>query len=190
MDANLAPLNLAPLDYVILIVVFISTAIALARGFTREVLSITSWILAGLGTLIALPLLRPFAQPYIAPSWLADMVVGAVVFVVIMLIFSFLAKGIASRLQESVIGFVDRLLGGVFGLARGCVIVIFAYFVMLLLVPAPEHPNWIQQARLLPSLKVGTAMIIKLIPLDNISQNLPDIDNLFNQTTGEKIETF
>lgn len=171
---------LTPLDYVILIVMFISTAISITRGFVREVLSIIGWLLSFYGTLMALPLMRPFAHDYIRPAWLSDIIIVIVVFILIMLAFSYFARFLTERLKNSNISIIDRLLGGVFGLARGGIIVIFAYFILLLLVPEKEQPNWITQAQLQPPLKMGTGFVIKLVPLDNLSQNLTDIDELFN----------
>ena len=173
---------LTPLDYVILTVLGISTVIALLRGFAREVLSIVSWILATYIALYALLPLRPIARNYIGPDWLADGVILVLVFILVMVICAFISHKIVARLQKSGISFMDRILGALFGLARGVLIAVFAYFFLLLLVPTEAHPNWIKQARFLPHLQSGTSLVTKLVPLDNLSENLPPIDDMLDPT--------
>ena len=46
---------LTALDIMVIVILFISGGLALLRGFTREVLSIISWVAAAAATLVAFP---------------------------------------------------------------------------------------------------------------------------------------
>lgn len=169
---------LAALDYVILAVLAVSGVIALIRGLTREVLSIIGWLAAFYGALFALPLLREPVRNVIRPDWIADGVVLFVAFVATLIGFSLAAKVLTDRLKKSPIGILDRILGLFFGLARGMVIVSFAYLILSLLLPPDDHPDWVRDAKATPAVKFVTAVLIKVIPFDNLSDRMPDIDDL------------
>ena len=189
--------SLSHLDFIILTVIIISTVISLMRGFTKEMLSIFGWLLAIYGTAFALPLIRPFAQDYIAPDWLADGLVVVFTFVLILGVFSLISSRFAKKLKESSIGFIDRLLGIVFGVARGVLIIVFAYFVILLLLPLEDHPDWLKKGQLIGIVQKITPSIMQIVPMDNFSDRVPEIesdlklpsnDNLLNSTT-DKLES-
>lgn len=189
--------SLSPLDFIILTVIFISTVISLMRGFTKEMLSIIGWILAIYGTAFSLPLIRPLAQEYIAPDWLADGLVMLVIFVLILGVFSFVSNRFSKKLKDSSIGFIDRILGVVFGVGRGLLIIVFAYFVILLLLPLENHPDWLKKGQLIGIVQKITPAIMQIVPIDNLSDRIPQIeskfnspinDNLFNSTT-DKLES-
>ena len=170
--------ELAALDYIVIAVLSLSGIIALIRGLTREVLSIIGWIAAFYGALFALPLLRDMVREFISPAWIADGVILVVVFVIILIGFSLASKAFTDKLKKSPIGMLDRLLGLVFGVTRGVVIVSFAYLILLLLLPPDDHPEWVSEAKSTPVLKSSTAILVRVIPFDNLSDRVPDIDDL------------
>ena len=46
---------MAALDYIIIAVLLVSAALSLIRGFTKEVLSITGWIVSGYAAIFPRP---------------------------------------------------------------------------------------------------------------------------------------
>ena len=175
--------ELAALDYIVIAVLSLSGIIALIRGLTREVLSIIGWIAAFYGALFALPLLRDFVRGVISPDWIADGVILVVVFVAILIGFGLASKAFTDKLKKSPIGLLDRVLGLAFGIARGIVIVSFAYLILLLLLPPDDHPDWVREAKSTPVLKSATAILVRIIPFDNLSDRVPDIDDLMKTNT-------
>ena len=170
--------ELAALDYIVIAVLSLSGIIALIRGLTREVLSIIGWIAAFYSALFALPLLRDMVRGFISPDWIADGVILVVVFFIILIGFSLASKAFTDKLKKSPIGMLDRLLGLVFGFSRGVVIISFAYLILLLLLPPDDHPEWVREAKSTPVLKSSTAILVRVIPFDNLSDRVPDIDDL------------
>ncbi len=67
------------LDIVLIVVMLISGLLAMVRGFMREVLSITAWVLAAAVTLYSYSKLLPYARQYFNNDIVATVaVVGGV----------------------------------------------------------------------------------------------------------------
>ena len=63
------------------------------------------------------------------------------VFLVVLILFSFLSNFISSKLRDSGIGMLDRTLGVAFGGLRGAFIVCLAYFVVVLVCRKKTTPT-------------------------------------------------
>ncbi len=135
------------LDIVLLAVMLVSGLLAMVRGFMREVLSITAWILAAGATLYAYSKLLPAASAYFNSDLIAKGVVIGGVFLVTMLIVSVITVRISDMVLDSRVGALDRTLGFVFGLARGLIIVVVAFAFFDWLVPTKSQPAWVAGAK-------------------------------------------
>ncbi|MGC6471298.1 MAG: CvpA family protein [Parvibaculales bacterium] len=175
------------LDIVIVVVVSVSTAIAVLRGFTKEVLSITGWVLALLGTLYSFPLTKPLARDFISPDWLADGIVLMLTFILILIGFNLVAHVFSKQIKKSNFGGLDRILGAAFGVLRGLLVLVFAYYVVLLLLPYEEHPGWLKDGKLMPFVQASTTGIMRLIPIENLSDRIPTIDEMLSEPGYEDL---
>ena len=135
------------LDIVLIVVMLISGLLAMVRGFMREVLSITAWVLAAGATLYAYPKLLPLAKQYFNNDIVAAVAVVGGVFLITLLIVSVLTIRISDMVLDSRVGALDRTLGFLFGLARGLVIVVVAYMFFDWLVPDRSKPDWVLHAK-------------------------------------------
>jgi len=135
------------LDIVLLAVMLVSGLLAMVRGFMREVLSITAWILAAGATLYAYSKLLPAASAYFNSDLIAKGVVIGGVFLVTLLIVSVITVRISDMVLDSRVGALDRTLGFVFGLARGLIIVVVAFAFFDWLVPTKSQPAWVADAK-------------------------------------------
>lgn len=119
---TIGPWELNGFDVVVLVILLISMLYAASRGLLREVISIGSLLLAAVVTLFVWGQFRFAAQDFISPQWLADgaLLVGVffISYLIMVLIMSKIGKSIAGK--ES--GFIDRILGAAFGIARGLII--------------------------------------------------------------------
>ena len=70
------------LDVVFLIIVGISALVGIARGMTKEILSITGWGLAAAALYFLVPIVDPIMQQYIASKLLSSIVSGMAVLIV------------------------------------------------------------------------------------------------------------
>jgi membrane protein required for colicin V production len=160
------------LDVILAAIMLISGFLAMLRGLTREVLSILSWAVAALATLYLFPQYQSQVRLYIEPPLLADAVLAAGIFIVVLIVVSLITSRISDKVLDSRVGALDRTLGFIFGLARGLVLVVIAYLFFSWLVPEETQPQWIREARSLPILKRTGDAIVSLLP-DDPAAHLP-----------------
>lgn len=169
------------LDVILIVVMLISAILAMVRGLTREVLSIASWIGAAVATLLLFPELQPWARDQLDPDWLADILTAGGIFIVTLIIVSFITLRLSDMILDSRIGALDRSFGFLFGLARGGLLVVIAYLFFAWLVPPETQPEWIKNARSQPILQQAGDALIALLPedperaiLDRVREGLGD----------------
>ena len=172
-------MELLALDYVIFAVLLVSAALSLMRGFTKEVLSIAGWVVSAYAAIYFGPLLKPLLANYIDIAWVVNVGSMLLVFIFVLVIFSFAANAFARTLKSSSIGMLDRTLGIIFGTIRGMVIVCLTYFVLVLVTPEKDHPQWIADAQMRPLLQTGTKLLVTFVPLDRLPLNISNIDGMF-----------
>ncbi len=140
--------TLSGADVLILLVLLASTLIGLLRGFVREAVSLGFWIAGVWAAWVYGPLVEPhlgglLAGPAVRP-WVGRLVVLIVVVVIGMAVGALL--GHVTR--QIGFGFMDRVMGLLFGLARGMVLV------GLLVIGAEllqmNHESWWNRAVLIP----------------------------------------
>lgn len=155
---------LTALDLVVIAIVGLSAIVALGRGLVREVFELASWIGALVVAWYAFAPARPIIRDAVGNDILADILTGAAVFIVPLIVFKVLGGVISSAVAGAGLGFIDRILGLAFGLARGALLVCIAYMVGTMLVKPDRHPAWVTNAKVLPYIKQGTAMLRAALP--------------------------
>jgi len=143
------------IDVVILMVVALSCLFGLGRGFVREVLSLLAWIAAILIARVYASSLSPLFASWVESATMQYVVAFALLFIAV-LVAGAIVNGLVARLVDVTgLKLTDRLLGGVFGVARGVVIV------MLLLFFGSSFfatESWWQSSRFIPQLEEWTEM--------------------------------
>ncbi len=146
-------------DFVVLGVLLTSGVIAWHRGFLKETLSVSAWLIAALAAVFVWPVTKPFARSLVNPDFVADILALAGVFFILLIPVSFISFRLSEMVRGSRAGPLDRSLGLLFGLARGLLVVGLGYVIYSNLASPKDHPKWMTQARLLPVVK-GTADVI------------------------------
>jgi len=154
------------LDLIVLGVVLLSALLAAVRGVTREVLAIASWAIAAVAALMLHKPLLPIASQHISNPTVALVATIAVIFLVTLVIVSFITLRISDLVLDSRIGSIDRTLGFVFGVARGLLICVIAYIFFSWLVPEKMQPDWARDARLKPFLENCGKQLQSMLPED------------------------
>ena len=145
-------------DFVVLGVVVLSTLFGFARGFMRVVVSLAAWVVA---LVLAIQLATPLGAmlPEFGASPTARYVAAFVLIVIAVLLAGALLGWLLYRLVRAIgLGFLDRLLGGVVGVARGVLIAVIGVLVAGL-TGLPQQVWW-QNALFAPPL-VAAAMSLK-----------------------------
>ncbi|MGA2841491.1 MAG: CvpA family protein [Steroidobacteraceae bacterium] len=135
-------------DFVILLVLLGSTLIGLLRGFVREAASLAFWIIAIWAAWKFGPLVEPhlgglLADPSVAP-W-----VGRLVVLMLVLVVGSVAGMLLTYFTRSMgLGPLDRVIGLLFGIVRGVVLVGLMVIGGELL--HLNHEEWWNRSKLIP----------------------------------------
>ena len=151
-------------DLAILGVLVVSALLAFMRGFVRVVLGIGSWVGAGFFAMWAYPFVKDRFRGWIANPDIADPVAFGAMFLAALLFLSIVAGMLGSVIRGSVLGGIDRTLGVAFGLARGAVLIVFAYIAGGMVVSADRWPEPVLQARSLPYAYQGAVWAVGMLP--------------------------
>ena len=175
----MAELSLTTADIVIIAVIAISAAFAMYRGLIHETFAILAWIVGAYAALRLTPIIQPLLHGAIAPPWLEQVAVLIGTFLVTFIPLAILSGRLSAKVKSSMAGSVDRLLGLVFGVARGLAIVGLAYIAFSALVPLRDHPQTLTKARLFPLVRTTSEVLRSLAPdgiqvLERDSQASPD----------------
>ena len=152
------------LDIILVAIMIFSGLLAMLRGLTREMLSIMSWALSALVTLLAFTNFRGLVESEIEPKMLADALLIGVTFIVSLILFSLLTANVSERVLDSRVGAIDRTLGFVYGLVRGLILVVIAYLIVGQIVDRQTMPKWVTQARSLTLIESTGDTIKSLVP--------------------------
>jgi membrane protein required for colicin V production len=146
------------LDAALVAIVAISGLVAMYRGFTREVLSILSWVAAA-GACVYFVFkhkaeAQQIADQFHAPLLVAQVAVGGIIFLVVLIIVHLLTARISDTVLDSRVGAIDRVLGLLFGLVRGFVLVVIPFMFYESFVDKPEQQYpWVRDALSRPYIK-------------------------------------
>ena len=149
-------------DYLIIGVLALSVLIGLWRGLISEVLALVIWVAAFWVAMTFGPAVAGSFEHAIAlPS--ARILVGYGLCFIVVLIVGALVRFVVGKLIESTgLSGTDRLLGMLFGFARGVLLVTLAVF--LLGFTAFTHDPWWRQSSLLPQFEGAASWLGQRVP--------------------------
>ncbi|PCI04450.1 MAG: hypothetical protein COB78_09080 [Hyphomicrobiales bacterium] len=160
-------------DGLLIGLMLLSGILAMIRGFSREVLSVGSWVAAAAAAFYFYKQLAPVVAPYTtainSSSILADVAAGAIIFIITLIVVSLITMRIADFIVDSRIGALDRTLGFVFGAARGGLLVVVGLLFYNSLAP-DNQPLWIADAKSKPMLESIGESITQVLPDDLMEQ--------------------
>jgi membrane protein required for colicin V production len=138
-------LNIA--DWFILIVLTASGLISLARGFTKEFLSLFLWIVAFVAAVSLESLATPTINEYVGNEEISKILSYIVVFMICIILGGMVIKFISKLIKWSGASGFDRFLGVLFGLGRGLIVL----FVIFLLLPSSvKSTDLIDKSKITP----------------------------------------
>ncbi|WP_076590964.1 CvpA family protein [Herminiimonas arsenitoxidans] len=151
-------------DYLVLFVLICSVVISTLRGLVKEILSLLSWIVAfvvanAYGEELAALL------PDMLPGNTTRLIVGFIVlFIGVRILMGLLTMALNEVVKATGLTLVDRGLGGLFGLARGLVIVLAAVL-LCGMTAIPEQSFW-KEALFSPLAETAARTVIPFLPGD------------------------
>lgn len=164
------------LDAALIAVAFISGLLAMYRGFAREMLSIVSWLVAAGAVLYFVLYHKPFAEEMAQQMGvqvaIAQIVVGALIFVIVLIVVHLITARLSDAILDSRIGMIDRILGFIFGVFRGFILVVIPFMFYEAFFPKPEQQYpWVRDSASLPYIK-ATGNALRSILESNLPSSL------------------
>lgn len=153
---------MSPADIAILAVLGLSVLFGLWRGFVAEILSLACWIAAfWVAWMFGDAVAAWYGQWLQHPA--ARIIAGYLTcFLGVLIIGALLGWILRKLIQGSGLSGMDRMLGMLFGLARGVLLVI-AVVLVLEFTPAPGAAWW-QHSQLLPGFSEGAGWLSAQLP--------------------------
>ncbi len=159
--AGLSGMN--PLDWVIALILVLSTVAAFLRGLIRSLVSLAGLLLGVLVAFWYAPKAAASMARWIEPHALAEILSFVLLLAAVYVAAALLGRLLRGACSAVGLGFLDRLAGGAFGFARG---VLLLAAMLLPLAPYLAHGNEAQGSILLPYLLPAAHGISFVVPRD------------------------
>ncbi|CAH0340196.1 CvpA family protein [Rhizobium sp. CECT 9324] len=153
-------------DGIVIGVVLFSAVLAMVRGFSREVLSIASWAGSVAAAYYLYPLLVPYVKNYTSDDRIAIAGSAGIIFLIALIVISFITSRIADFIIDSRIGALDRTLGFLFGAARGILLLVVAVAFWNWLIDVKQRPDWVNNSKSKPFLDALVLKLEAVLPTD------------------------
>jgi membrane protein required for colicin V production len=163
-------LQLGWVDWALLAVLVVSVVVGLWRGLVFEVLSLIGWVVAFIAAQAFSPGVAAVLPIGVPGSALNHGVAFALTFMLALVIWALGSRLLRMIIHATPLQPVDRMLGGVFGLARGAMLLL-AVATVVMLSPAQRSTAW-QQSRGAAWLATALQGLKPVLP-DAIGQRLP-----------------
>lgn len=128
-------------DYLVLAIIGLSIVLSVMRGLLAEVLSIMGWVAAFFVAKTYANQVVPMMPVDIPTESLRILAAFLMLFFATLLVASLLAIALSTIFKKIGLGWLNRLLGAFFGLARGLLIVCILVF-LAGLTDAPKDERW------------------------------------------------
>ena len=149
-------------DYLVLFVLISSVIISTLRGLVKEILSLLGWVVAFVVANMYGAKLAPML-PELVPGETARLIAAFVIlFLGVRVLMGLLSLAIGALITASGLSLADRGLGGLFGLARGIVIVLAAV-ILCGMTSIPQQDFW-RNALLSPMAETGARTVKPFLP--------------------------
>lgn len=146
-------------DYAVLVIIGLSIILSVMRGLVAEVLSIAGWVAAFFVAKSYTSEILPMMPLDIPTESLRVLAAFLVLFLATLLVATLLAIALSAILKKIGLGWLNRLLGALFGIVRGLLIVCIIVF-LAGLTDIPKDTRWRNAMFSAPI----EAMVINMLP--------------------------
>jgi len=139
-------------DWIIVGAIAISALISIKRGFVKEMLSLTSWVLAFIVARVFSGQLDTLLSGMIQTPSARFVAAFVILFAATLIIGAMINHLVAELIRATGLSGTDRLFGVVFGVARGLVLVTAAIYGLQM--TAVSQDPWWQNSALIPKFEM------------------------------------
>ncbi|MFW5836364.1 MAG: CvpA family protein [Desulfovibrionaceae bacterium] len=158
------------LDVLFLAIFAIFALRGLLRGFVKEVLSLAAMVAGFFLASTYNAALAPRLSEYISGEGQALAAAWLIIFIAATILGWILIKALTSFLKVSMLGWLDAVLGAIFGLAEGVLLVLV---VTVLLMNFMSGADFVKQSKLMPHTQNWAGLLLSYAP-DEARQSLED----------------
>ena len=172
------------IDLIILGIIVISVLFALYRGLVRELLGISSWLLAGFVALYSYNPLLTFMEGHFENVKLAAIVGSVLLALAVLIVMTIVNAFITKRLRKSSLSGLDRIFGFMFGIARALLIVALIYIFATTMMLSPKHVEHLKSQNFSIQYVEIIANYVQSVFPENVKMDL----SAYQTTKQEKIK--
>ena len=129
-------------DFIFLSLTIFSSLIGLSRGFIKEFLSLTKWLLSLYIAFVSFEKTKIILSNFLKDSEILDLIAAISTFLLIFLILSLIFNFVSKFLSLKGIGFIDKSLGFLFGSLRMILIFSLIFIIYTDIFYNQEKPTW------------------------------------------------
>jgi membrane protein required for colicin V production len=148
------------LDIVLLVILLVSVLDGVHKGFSREIIGLAA---AMLGLLLATQFYRlagDSLKPYITQEWLSSITGFLIIFLAVLIVGSIVSSLVRGILSTAGLSTIDRLLGALYGFARGSLIAL----AIIVATRAFTSTEAVVQSRMAPYLIRASGLVVRVAP--------------------------
>lgn len=150
-------------DWIILGAILLSAVLAASQGFFYEVISLAGTVIGYLLASWQYHRVAAWFRPHVSSPWVADIMGFLVVFIAIVILAGVVAKLARWLMKEAGLSWFDRVLGAMFGVLRGALMVAVVLIVMTSFTP---KSRLLAESEMAPYFLVVGRAVIWLAPSD------------------------
>lgn len=159
-------------DLVVIATVIISVLFALYRGLLRELLGITSWILAGLACVFSYLPATKLLTGKVDNVKVWAITSSGLIALTVLIIMTIINARITHSLRKSSLSGLDRILGVIFGVFRAGLLVVLVWLFTRQMVWTPKQLETMQKQNFsVPYIQTAANWTEKLLP-DGIRKDM------------------
>lgn len=159
------------IDMIVIGTLVFSVLFALYRGLVTELLGISSWILAGIGALFSYGPTQPIMGQFIENEKMAGLCGSLIVSLVILVVMTIVNSYIGQKLRQSALSGLDRILGLLFGLLRGILLIALFYIGLSMIFSDKQMADLNKDNVSIPYIQKTVVFLQKFLP-ENVRTDL------------------
>lgn len=178
------------LDVLLAAIIGVSVGTGIWKGFFRLSIGLAATVIGILLASWFYGLAASFYTPYLKQETFANFLGFVTILVIVQLAGIGMAKLLTVIFKTAGLGWVDRLLGGVFGLVRAILIASVLVMVMTAFSWKAE-PTAVAESRLAPYVMEGARILVYLTPReirDGFHENYEKLRKTWNNTIKETLK--
>ena len=129
-------------DFIFFSLTIFSSLIGLSRGFIKEFLSLTKWLLSLYIAFVSFEKTKIILSSFLKDTEIIDLIAGISTFLLTFLILSFIFNFVSKFLSLKGIGIIDKSLGFLFGSLRMILIFSLIFIIYTDIFYNQEKPTW------------------------------------------------